>query len=661
MQTLYLIIPLAPLAGALVAGLLCMKISNRAAHSITIFGMLVSTIGAAVVFYDVLQGHTYNGSVYTWLVSGETRYEIGFLIDRLSAIMMLVVAFVSLMVHIYTIGYMRDDPGYNRFFSYISLFTFSMLMLVMANNFLQLFFGWEAVGLVSYLLIGFWYTRPTAIYANLKAFLVNRVGDFGFLLGIALTLMYFGTLDYATVFANAGTLSSNMVEIFPGHAWSLMTVICVLLFVGAMGKSAQFPLHVWLPDSMEGPTPISALIHAATMVTAGIFMVARMSPLFELSQTALSFVLVIGAITAFFMALIAMVQYDIKRVIAYSTLSQLGYMTMALGASAYPVAIFHLMTHAFFKAVLFLGAGSVIIALHHEQDMRKMGGLRKYMPVTYLTVLIGAIANAGLPPFSGFFSKDTIIEAVHASHTFGATFAYVAALGAVLAGGFYSFRLVFFAFHGKERFDTHGHSPDGHGGTPHESPLVVTVPLILLAIPSIAAGWVIGDVVFGDYFGASIHIAGSHPGVAELAEEFHGVIPMIVHGLTALPFWLTLAGAISAWYLYIARPELPALLRQKARFIVTILEEKYGFDRFNDWFFAGGARMLGTGLWQRGDVAVIDGIFVNGSARVVGWLATVVRRIQSGFLYDYAFAMIIGVLLLLSAWILLPVLIGQAS
>ena len=661
MQTLYLIIPLAPLAGALVAGLLCMKISNRAAHSITIFGMLVSTIGAAVVFYDVLQGHTYNGSVYTWLVSGETRYEIGFLIDRLSAIMMLVDAFVSLMVHIYTIGYMPDDPGYNRFFSYISLFTFSMLMLVMANNFLQLFFGWEAVGLVSYLLIGFWYTRPTAIYANLKAFLVNRVGDFGFLLGIALTLMYFGTLDYATVFANAGTLSSNMVEIFPGHAWSLMTVICVLLFVGAMGKSAQFPLHVWLPDSMEGPTPISALIHAATMVTAGIFMVARMSPLFELSETALSFVLVIGAITAFFMALIAMVQYDIKRVIAYSTLSQLGYMTMALGASAYPVAIFHLMTHAFFKAVLFLGAGSVIIALHHEQDMRKMGGLRKYMPVTYLTVLIGAIANAGLPPFSGFFSKDTIIEAVHASHTFGATFAYVAALGAVLAGGFYSFRLVFFAFHGKERFDTHGHSPDGHGGTPHESPLVVTVPLILLAIPSIAAGWVIGDVVFGDYFGASIHIAGSHPGVAELAEEFHGVIPMIVHGLTALPFWLTLAGAVSAWYLYIARPELPALLRQKARFIVTILEEKYGFDRFNDWFFAGGARMLGTGLWQRGDVAVIDGIFVNGSARVVGWLATVVRRIQSGFLYDYAFAMIIGVLLLLSAWILLPVLIGQAS
>jgi NADH-quinone oxidoreductase subunit L len=661
MQSLYLIIPLAPLIGALVSGLLCMKIGNRAAHSITIFGMVVSTVGAAVVFYDVLQGHSYNGPVYTWLISGETRYEIGFLIDRLSAIMMLVVTFVSLMVHVYTIGYMHDDPGYNRFFSYISLFTFSMLMLVMANNFLQLFFGWEAVGLVSYLLIGFWYTRPTAIYANLKAFLVNRVGDFGFLLGIALTLMYFGTLDYATVFANAGTLSPNMVEIFPGHAWSLMTVICILLFVGAMGKSAQFPLHVWLPDSMEGPTPISALIHAATMVTAGIFMVARMSPLFELSEIALSFVLIIGAITAFFMALIAMVQYDIKRVVAYSTLSQLGYMTMALGASAYPVAIFHLMTHAFFKAVLFLGAGSVIIALHHEQDMRKMGGLRKYMPITYLTVLIGAIANAGLPPFAGFFSKDTIIEAVHASHTFGASFAYLAALGAVLAGGFYSFRLVFFAFHGKERFDTHGHAPDGHGGAPHESPLVVTVPLILLAIPSVAAGWVIGDVVFGDYFGSSIHIASAHPGVAELAEEFHGVIPMIVHGLTGLPFWLTLAGAVSAWYLYIVRPDLRAVLRQKARFIVTILDEKYGFDRFNDWFFAGGARLLGNGLWQRGDVAVIDGFFVNGSARVVGWCAAVVRRVQSGFLYDYAFAMIIGLLLLLSTWILLPILMGPQS
>jgi len=667
MQQLYLLIPLAPLAGALISGLLCLKISNRAAHSVTILGMVIATAGAGVVFNDVLQGHTYNGPVYTWLVSGATKFEIGFLIDRLSALMMLVVSFVSLMVHVYTIGYMQDDPGYNRFFSYISLFTFSMLMLVMSNNFLQLFFGWEAVGLVSYLLIGFWYTRPTAIYASLKAFLVNRVGDFGFLLGIALVLMYFGTLDYATVFGNAGTLSANTIEIFAGHEWSLMTVICILLFVGAMGKSAQFPLHVWLPDSMEGPTPISALIHAATMVTAGIFMVARMSPLFELSNTALSFVLVIGAITAFFMALIAMTQYDIKRVIAYSTLSQLGFMTMALGASAYSVAIFHLMTHAFFKAVLFLGAGSVIIALHHEQDMRKMGGLRKYMPITYLTVLIGAWANSGLPPFAGFFSKDTIVEAVHAAYAAGvpgAMFAYIAALGAVAAGGYYSFRLVFFAFHGKERFAAHGHDhpdehghDDGHGAEhhhPHETPAVVTVPLILLAIPSICAGWVIGDVVYGNYFGGSIAIAAAHPAMAELAAEFHGVVPMILHAFSTLPFWLAISGAAAAWYLYIVRPDLPAVLRAKASFLVTILDEKYGFDRFNDWFFAGGARALGTGLWQRGDVGIIDGWFVNGSARVVDWSAGVIRRVQSGYIYHYAFAMIIGLLVLLSVLLAWP-------
>jgi len=660
MQTLYLIVPLAPLAGALISGLGCLKISNRAAHGVTIFGMVICTAAAAVVFRDVLQGHSYNGPVYTWLESGTAHYEIGFLIDRLSALMMLVVSFVSLLIHVYTIGYMAGDPGYNRFFSYISLFTFSMLMLVMSNNFLQLFFGWEAVGLVSYLLIGFWYTRESAIYANLKAFLVNRVGDFGFLLGIALVLMYFGTLDYATVFANAGTLAGNTIEIFGGHAWSLLTVICILLFVGAMGKSAQFPLHVWLPDSMEGPTPISALIHAATMVTAGIFMVARMSPLFELSETALSFVLVIGAITCFFMALIATIQYDIKRVIAYSTLSQLGYMTMALGASAYSVAIFHLMTHAFFKAVLFLGAGSVIIALHHEQDMRKMGGLRKYMPITYLTVLIGALANAGFPPFAGFFSKDTIIEAVQASHTPGAAFAYLAALGAVFVGGFYSFRLVFFTFHGKERFggsDDPAHA-QGHGagqhGPPHETPAVVTVPLILLAIPSICAGWVIGDVVYGDYFGGSIMILPAHAGLAELAEEFHGVVPMMLHAFSTFPFWLAFAGAAIAWYLYIARPELPAVLREKARFVVTILEEKYGFDRFNDWFFAGGARLVGTGLWRGGDVGVIDGIFINGSARVVGWTAAVVRHLQSGYIYHYAFAMIVGVLMLLTLLLVWP-------
>src|SRR5450756_390426 len=506
MQTLYLIIPPAPLVGALISGLLCLKISNRAAHTVTILGMVVSTLGAAAVFYDVWQGHTYNGPVYTWLVSGATKYEIGFLIDRQSAIMMLVVTFVSLMVHVYTIGYMHDDPGYNRFFSYISLFTFSMLMLVMSNNFLQLFFGWEAVGLVSYLLIGFWYTRPTAIYANLKAFLVSRVGDFGFLIGIGLILANFGTLDYATVFSQSSGIVNTTIEIIPGAPWLLISVICICLFIGAMAKSAQVPLHVWLPDSMEGPTPISALIHAATMVTAGIFMVSRMSPLFELSQAALSFVLVIGGITAFFMALIAVVQYDIKRVIAYSTLSQLGYMTVALGASAYSVAIFHLMTHAFFKALLFLAAGSVVIALHHEQDMRKMGGLRKYMPITYITMLIGALANAGLPPFAGFFSKDSILEAVQLSHTPGAGFAYLMVLAGVFVGGLYSFRLVFYAFHGKERFAAHdaGHAAakDGHDAghdhahVPHESPAVVTLPLILLAIPSVAAGWTIGTVLY---------------------------------------------------------------------------------------------------------------------------------------------------------------------
>jgi NADH-quinone oxidoreductase subunit L len=668
MQKLYLLVPLAPLVSAVVAGLFGWSIGRRAAHWVAIIGMVICTLASGVVFYDVMQGNLYNGTVYTWLVSGNTRLEIGFLIDQLTAIMMLVVSFVSLMVHIYTIGYMADDPGYQRFFSYISLFTFSMLMLVMSNNFLQLFFGWEAVGLVSYLLIGFWHNRPTAIYANLKAFLVNRVGDFGFLLGIALVLAYFGTLDYATVFANAQNLAGNTVEIIPGAAWSLMTVICILLFIGAMGKSAQFPLHVWLPDSMEGPTPISALIHAATMVTAGIFMVARMSPLFELSDTALSFVMVIGAITAFFMALIATVQYDIKRVIAYSTLSQLGYMTMALGASAYSAAIFHLFTHAFFKAVLFLGAGSVIIALHHEQDMRKMGGLAKYMPITYFTMLVGALANAGLPPFAGFFSKETIIEALHVSPLAVSAFAYPLAVAGVLIGGFYSFRLVFYVFHGKSRFDDlhhpdvqeveaeraavghhDAHAHDEHSQhAPQESPWVVTLPLVLLAIPSIVAGWVIGEFVFGDYFGKSIHVIAAHPAIATLAREFHGVVPMITHGVFTLPFWLAVAGAATAGFIYIVRPDLPAVMRRQWGMVVTVLMDKYGFDRFNDWFFAGGARKLGTGLWKGGDVAVIDNIFVNGSARLVGWSSTVIRQIQSGYIYHYAFTMIIGVLLLLS-------------
>jgi NADH-quinone oxidoreductase subunit L len=650
-------VPLAPLFGAIVAGLFGKAIGRRGAHWVTSLGVALSFVLSVLIFQDVQAGHTFNGSVYTWLESGGLKLEVGFLIDPLTVLMMLVVTFVSLMVHIYTIGYMADDPGYQRFFSYISLFTFSMLMLVMANNFVQLFFGWEAVGLVSYLLIGFWYTRPTAIYANLKAFLVNRVGDFGFLLGIGLIAANCGTLDYAQVFAKGPQLAAQSIELFAGTPWLLISVICICLFIGAMGKSAQFPLHVWLPDSMEGPTPISALIHAATMVTAGIFMVSRMSPLFELSEAALSFVIVIGSITALFMALIAIVQTDIKRVVAYSTLSQLGYMTVALGASAYSVAIFHLMTHAFFKAVLFLGAGSVIMAMHHEQDMRRMGGLRKYLPITYATMLIGALANAGLPPFAGFFSKDSIIEAVHLSHLPGSGFASFALLAGVFVGGLYSFRLMFFAFHGAERFrhveaGHHGHGSHGHHEVhePHESPKVVTVPLILLAIPAIAAGWLIWPILFGGYFGNSIVIGPEHHALTEMKEEFHGVVAMALHSLTTLPFWLALGGAVTAWFLYIKRPDLPAVLKKKFGVLATILERKYGLDEFNDWFFAGGARLLGRGLWKGGDQMLIDGVMVNGSARLVGWVASVVRLFQSGHIYQYAFSMIFGVFVLLTLW-----------
>jgi len=663
MQTLYLIVPLAPLAGALVSGLLGWWIGRRASHMVTIAGMVISAVCALIVFRDVLAGNTFNGPLYTWITSEDATLQIGFLIDRLSALMMVVVTSVSLMVHIYTIGYMAEDPGYQRFFSYISLFTFSMLMLVMSNNFLQLFFGWEAVGLVSYLLIGFWYTRPTAIYANLKAFLVNRVGDLGFLLGIALILAYFGTLDYKEVFELAPAAKDQVLAVaFTG--WPLMTSICILLFIGAMGKSAQFPLHVWLPDSMEGPTPISALIHAATMVTAGIFMVARMSPLFELSETALSFVLVIGAITALFMGLVAIIQNDIKRVVAYSTLSQLGYMTVALGASAYASGMFHLMTHAFFKALLFLGAGSVIIAMHHEQDMRKMGGLRKYMPVTYATMLIGALASAGIPGLSGFFSKDSIIEAVHASQLPGSGFAYFCVLACVFVTAFYTFRLMFMTFHGQERFDTHalddkhGHASDhgahddhhAHSGPPHESPWVVTLPLVALAIPSICAGWFIGPILFGGYFGDAIHVAEEHDVLAEMAQAFHGVTGMMLHALGTWPFWLSIAGIVAAAFLYLKRTDLPGRIGAVLSPIYTLLDNKYYFDRFNDWFFAGGARLLGRGLWKGGDVAVIDGIFVNGSARVVGWFSGVLRRLQSGLIYHYAFTMIIGVFVLLTLW-----------
>ena len=654
MQLLYLVVPLAPLIGAIIAGLFGRAVGRRGAHSVTILGMLICTVAAAIVFLDVLKGNLYDGPVYTWIVSGNTSFEIGFLIDPLSATMMLVVSFVSLMVHVYTIGYMADDPGYQRFFAYISLFTFSMLMLVMSNNFLQLFFGWEAVGLVSYLLIGFWYTRPSAIYANLKAFLVNRVGDFGFLLGIALVLMYCGTLDYAAVFESAPKLADNTLEVFPGAAWSLMTLVCILLFVGAMGKSAQFPLHVWLPDSMEGPTPISALIHAATMVTAGIFMVARMSPLYELSETALSVVMVIGAITALFMALIAIVQNDIKRVVAYSTLSQLGYMTVALGASAYAAGMFHLVTHAFFKALLFLGAGSVIIALHHEQDMRRMGGLRKYMPITYWTVLIGAISSAGIPGLAGFFSKDSIIEAVQLSHTPGAGFAYFCLASCVFVTALYTFRLVFMTFHGTERFHA-AHAADAHGAAahaephaPHESPPVVTVPLVMLAIPSIGAGWLIGPVLFGGYFGDAIVVDPAHDVLGEIGREFHGVLGMMLHAPATITFWLALAGIATAVWLYLLRPDLPEVVRRRAGVLYTILDRKYGFDEAYQKLFGDGALAAGTGLWKGGDVGVIDGVFVNGSAHLVGWFARLTRRIQTGYIYNYAFAMIFGILLLLT-------------
>ncbi|MGH8726651.1 MAG: NADH-quinone oxidoreductase subunit L [Burkholderiales bacterium] len=643
MRTLYLIVPLAPLLGAVIAGFFGKVIGRVWTHRLVIALMIVSTAASAAVFYDVLRGNLFNGAIYTWWTSGDLRFEIGFLIDRLSALMMLVVSFVSLMVHIYTIGYMHDDPGYQRFFSYISLFTFSMLMLVMSNNFLQLFFGWEAVGLMSYLLIGFWYTRESAIYANLKAFLANRVGDFGFILGVALVAAYFGTLDYASVFSRAHELSGETIEILPGLLWGVITLICILLFVGAMGKSAQFPLHVWLPDSMEGPTPISALIHAATMVTAGIFMVARMSPLFELSETALSVVMIIGAITAFFMALLGLVQNDIKRVVAYSTLSQLGYMTAALGASAYAASIFHLMTHAFFKALLFLAAGSVIIALHHEQDMRKMGGLKAYMPITYWTALIGSLALAGVPPFAGFFSKDAIIEAVHASTIFGSGIAYIALTVSVFITAFYTFRLMFMTFHGEPRMD--------HPDHVRESPWVVTLPLMMLALPSIFAGWqYIEPLLFGGFFQNAIVVAPEHNTLATLKEEFHGIGRFILHGLASPPLWLAAAGIAAAWLLYIKSPNLPRTISQQAGFLYTVLEKKYGLDEFNEWFFAGGARKVGAGLWKWGDVNVIDNFFVNGTARLLGWTAMFIRRFQSGFVYHYAFTMIIGVFVLLTVW-----------
>jgi NADH-quinone oxidoreductase subunit L len=663
---LLLAVPLAPLCGAIAAGFAGKIIGRKGAHALTILGVLLAFILSAITFKAiVLDGAPhFNATIYEWMKLGPLKMEIGFLVDGLSAMMMCVVTFVSLMVHLYTVGYMQDDPGYQRFFSYISLFTFAMLMLVMSNNLLQLFFGWEAVGLVSYLLIGFWFTKPSATFANMKAFLVNRVGDFGFILGIGLIVAYAGTLNYAEVFAQTKQLSGL---IFPGTSWMLVTVICICLFIGAMGKSAQFPLHVWLPDSMEGPTPISALIHAATMVTAGIFMVARMSPLFELSDTALSFMMVIGAITALFMGFLGIIQNDIKRVVAYSTLSQLGYMTVALGASVYSVAVFHLMTHAFFKALLFLGAGSVIMGMHHDQDIRNMGGLRRHMPITWITSLVGSLALIGTPFFAGFYSKDSIIEAVHASHLWGSGFAYFAVMAGVFVTAFYSFRMYFLVFHGKERFhhkpfpgahDLHADHQTPH--TPHESPWVVTLPLVLLAIPSVVIGYLgIEAMLYGTFFKGAIYTnLIAHPAMLELKTHFHGPWAMALHGMLMPPFWLAVAGVLVAYVFYLRKPAIPAAIQSHTSLINTILANKYYFDWFNEHVLCAGARLLGRGLWKIGDVGIIDGLLVNGSARMVGGIASITRRVQTGHLYWYALVMILGVVGLMS-WQLWPYLQGM--
>ena len=644
MESIYLAIPLTSLLGAIIAGFFGKQIGREATHWAAILGVGASFVLSLVVLKDVAfdGAAVYNQSVYTWMVSDGIHFEIGFLIDSLSALMMVVVTSVSLTVHIYTIGYMQDDPGYQRFFSYISLFTFSMLMLVMSNNFLQLFFGWEAVGLVSYLLIGFWYTRETAIYANLKAFLVNRVGDFGFLMGIAVLLAYTGSLDYIEVFDRSDKMASATIQVIPGLDWSVITLACILLFIGAMAKSAQVPLHVWLPESMEGPTPISALIHAATMVTAGIFMVARMSPLFEQSETALSVVLVIGATTAILMGLIGIVQNDIKRVVAYSTLSQLGYMTVALGASAYSAAIFHLMTHAFFKALLFLAAGSVIIAMHHEQDIRKMGGLKKYMPITYWVSLVGSLALIGFPGTSGYFSKDAILVATQNSNIPGSGYAYLMLLIGVFVTALYTFRMFFLVFHGEERIDesTRAHL--------HETPPVVTIPLILLAIPSAIIGWItIGPVLFGGYFEDAIIVFKEHGAMAAVAETFHSSFNFVLHGFRGLPVYLAAAGVIVAWVFYLKKPSLAVTVKEKSGFLYRLLEQKYYFDRFNEIIFAATARGVGHVLWRIGDALVIDGLVVNGSARLVGWFSGVIRQVQTGYLNHYAFVMITGLILLL--------------
>ncbi len=647
---LLLAIPLAPLIAAILAGLGGRLLGRAGAAAVAIGAVALACALSIRVLWQSLHGTpVYDAPVYTWLLSDSVHMQVGFLVDRLTALMMVVVTFVSLCVHVYTVGYMSDDPGFQRFFAYIALFTFAMLMLVMADNFLQLFFGWEAVGVVSYLLIGFWYTRPSAIFANLKAFIVNRVGDFGFLLGIAGVLYYTGSLDYHTAFERAPQIATQTLHVAGTAGWPALTVICICLFVGAMGKSAQMPLHVWLPDSMEGPTPISALIHAATMVTAGIFMVARMSPLFEYSATASSFVLVIGATTALLMGFLGVVNNDIKRVVAYSTLSQLGYMTVALGVSAYSIAIFHLMTHAFFKALLFLAAGAVIIALHHEQDMRKMGGLRLRMPVTYWTSLIGALALIGAPFFSGFYSKDALIEAVHASHRIGAGYAYFCVTAGVFVTAFYTFRMIFMTFHGSSRLE---HHTEEHF---HDVGWDMKGPLVALAIPSLLIGFcTIEPVLFGSFFGGAIRVLGTNDVVAEIGRDFHGAAAFAFHSVLSLPLWLAAAGVAGAWHFVLRRPDQADAIQQRLGWLYRLLVNKYYFDWFNENVLARAGRGIGLALWRGGDEAVIDGAIVNGSAQAVGWFASRARLIQSGFLYSYAFWMIVGLVLLLG-WFLIRI------
>lgn len=644
MENIYLIIALSPLFGAIIAGFFGAILGRKATHTIAIAGVLISTVLSLYVFdVHVLEnGEIFNQNIYTWMQIGGLNVSIGFLIDGLTSVMLVVVSFVSLMVHIYTIGYMDDDDGYTKFFSYISLFTFAMFMLVMSNNFMQLFFGWEAVGLVSYLLIGFWHHKESAVEANLKAFIVNRVGDFGFLLGIALVLMYFDSLDYTEVFSSLDVI--NGVNIFDGV--SVITTICILLFIGAMGKSAQVPLHVWLPGSMEGPTPISALIHAATMVTAGIFMVSRMSPMFELSDIALTVVMIIGAITALFMGLLGIVQNDIKRVVAYSTLSQLGYMTVALGVSAYSVAIFHLMTHAFFKALLFLAAGSVIVAMHHEQDIRNMGGLYKKMPITYVTSLIGTLALIGFPGFAGFYSKDMIIEAVHHSSLPYADLVYYAVVVGVFITAFYSLRMFFIVFHGKSRVDQHTKD--------HlkESAPSITFPLIALAIPSVVIGYIaIEPMLFAGWLDNAITVSSGHQSMTELSYRFHGAASMIFHALQTVPFWMMVGGIVAAWVFSIYKTAWADAIKTRFHRTYYVLDSLYGFDRLNEIVFVNGVKKLGNLLWKISDMGIIDSMLVNGSAKVVRFIGSVVRPIQTGYVYHYAFLMIFSLLIILT-WVL---------